>query len=175
LAAPAKVFGVPTPLEPPDSHRVNAALGWLDLGNPREAAAELAQLAPAVQAHPEVLEARWRLCAAERRWADALAVARAQVTVAPDDPTGWVNQSYALHELRRTAEARDLLLPKAAEFPRQSIIPYNLACYACQLGDLEEARRWLRRFLQLRSKDELRRLALNDPDLRPLWPEIRVW
>jgi len=166
---------VPTSLEPPDSHRVNAALGWLDLGNPREAAAELAQLAPAVQAHPEVLEARWRLCAAERRWADALAVARAQVTVAPDDPTGWVNQSYALHELRRTAEARDLLLPKAAEFPRQSIIPYNLACYACQLGDLEEARRWLRRFLQLRSKDELRRLALNDQDLRPLWPEIRVW
>lgn len=164
-----------TPLEPPDSHHVSAALGWLDLGNPREAAAELAQLSPVAQMHPAGLEARWRWCAATRRWSDALAVARAQVAAAPDEPTGWVNQAYALHELKRTAEARDLLLSKAAAFPQQCIIPYNLACYACQLGDLDEARRWLRHFLQLRSREELQRLARNDPDLQPLWPEISTW
>ena len=28
----------------------------------------------------------------------------------PDDPIGWFNRSYALHELKRTAEARDNLL-----------------------------------------------------------------
>ncbi len=166
---------MPTPLEPPDSHHLQAALGWLELGNTHEAAAELARLSPAVREHPEVLEARWRWCAAARRWEEALTVARAQVAAAPHEPTGWVNQSYALHELRRTAEARELLLAKVAEFPKLSLIPYNLACYACQLGDLDEARRWLGRVLQLRSKEEVQRLALHDPDLKPLWNEIRVW
>lgn len=162
-------------LEPPETHYLQAALGWLELGNPREAAAELARLRPEVRQEPEVLEASWRLYAAERRWEDALAVARTLTLVRPEDLTGWVNQSFALHELRRTAEALALLRPKAAEFPREGIIPYNLACYACQLGDLGEARRWLGRFLQLRDKEELLRLALSDPDLQPLWDELRTW
>jgi hypothetical protein len=55
------------------------------------------------------------------------------------------------------------------------VIPYNLACYACQLGDLDDARRWLERAVALRSRADLRRLALNDHDLQPLWDEIRDW
>ncbi len=163
------------PLEPPDVHFLRAAHGWLDLGNPAEAAAELARISPDRALHPDVLEARWRICAAERSWEQALAVARELVQVAPDDPTGWVDQSYALHELKRTAEARAVLLPQVRAFPRVSIIPYNLACYACQLGDLDEARRWLQRARNLRSKEEIQRLALRDPDLQPLWDEIRSW
>jgi Flp pilus assembly protein TadD len=163
------------PLEPPESHHLRAALGWLELGNPREAIAELTRLNPAARGHPEAIEARWRICAAERRWEEALAVAGELVAAAPDEPTGWVDQSYALHELKRTAEARAVLLPKAALFPKVSVIPYNLACYACQLGELAEARGWLQRALKLRNKAELQRLALNDPDLRPLWDEIRAW
>ena len=43
-------------LEPPDSHYVSAATGWLELGNSREAAAELEAVAPALGRHPAVLQ-----------------------------------------------------------------------------------------------------------------------
>jgi Flp pilus assembly protein TadD len=162
-------------LGPPDIHHVHAVHGWLELGNSREARAELARLSAAARGHPEALEARWRVCAADHEWEQALSVAADMVAADPEDPTGWVDQSYALHELKRTAEARALLLPTALRFPETSVIPYNLACYACQLGDLEDARRWLERAVTLRSRADLRRLALNDHDLKPLWNEILDW
>jgi Flp pilus assembly protein TadD len=162
-------------LEPPDSHTVRAAQGWMDLGNPREAAAELARLSPRALGYPEALEVRWRLCASQKQWNEALAIAGELVAAAPNNAAGWVDQSYALHELRRTAEARALLMPAANRFPEVCIIPYNLACYACGLGDLDEARRWLERAAQIRDRSEIRAMALEDADLEPLWPLIRTW
>jgi Flp pilus assembly protein TadD len=162
-------------LEPPDLHHARAVHGWLDLANPREAALELSQVSAPSRSHPEVLEAHWRLCAVERRWEDALRVAGELVAAAPDALVGYVDRAYALHELRRTAEARALLLPLARRFPQASVVPYNLACYTCQLGDLAEARRWLRRALKSPDREELRRRALEDADLQPLWPEIGNW
>jgi Flp pilus assembly protein TadD len=162
-------------LEPPDSHRLRAAEGWLELGNPAEAARELEGLSASGRQHPHTLEVHWRLCAARREWEQAVAVAGNLVSASPDEVTGYVHRSYALHELRRTAEARAGLLPLAERFPEFSVIPYNLACYACQLGDLAEARRWLAKAFKLRNREELQRLALADPDLKPLWREIADW
>jgi Flp pilus assembly protein TadD len=154
---------------------VDAAQGWLELGDARAAAAELERVTPGARAHPGVLEARWRLLAHERRWSEALAVAEALLAAAPATPAGWISRSFALHELRRSAEARRLLLPAWKRFPKESVIAYNLACYACQLGDLAEARQWLDAVLRLRDRDAIRRQALDDPDLRPLWAEIEEW
>jgi Flp pilus assembly protein TadD len=154
---------------------LDAALGWLELGNAVEAWAELEKLAPGARALPQVLETRWRLLAHERRWDEALAAAEALLAASPREPAGWISRSYALHELRRSDEARRLLLPARKQFPRESVIPYNLACYACQLGDLAEARQWLDAALRLRDKASLRSQALADPDLQPLWSEIENW
>ena len=52
------------PLGPPESFYLQAAEGWLELGNPTEAEEELKQLAPGFRAHPEVLKLRWEICAA---------------------------------------------------------------------------------------------------------------
>ena len=49
------------PLEAPDCHHLRAADGWLELGSPAEAEAELALIAPEHQRHPDVLEMRWVL------------------------------------------------------------------------------------------------------------------
>ncbi|HZO84674.1 MAG TPA: hypothetical protein VFC26_05645, partial [Verrucomicrobiae bacterium] len=51
-------------------------------------------------------------------------------------------------------------------------IPYNLACYACQLGRINDSRQWLKRALSVGGK-KIRSLALEDPDLQPLWDEIK--
>ena len=53
-------------LEPPDTHYFFAAIGWLELGNLTEAQAELAQVSPAQQEHPDVLEVRWLFSAQQK-------------------------------------------------------------------------------------------------------------
>lgn len=164
-------------LEPPDTHYLNGATGWLSLGNVAEARAEFDQIRPAARAHPEVLDCEWRLLAGEARWQAAAEVGESWVRVCPDHAIAWVHRSFALHELRHTREAHDQLLPAATRFPQEPLVPYNLACYTCQLGDLATARRWLDRALTLDAEttQQIRRLesALVDVDLRPLWPELK--
>jgi Flp pilus assembly protein TadD len=152
----------------PDRHYVDAAEGWLELGDSAEAARELRRLSPAALGHTDVLDLRWRLHAARGQWDSALDVARLVTSVAPERPSGWIHQSYTLHELKRTEEALHLLLPVAEQFPEESIIAYNLACYACQLGDLAGAKIWLERASKGRGKLPLKQMALEDPDLAPL-------
>ena len=163
------------PLEPPDTHHFSAAVGWLELGNPTEAIAELALVEPAHQAHPDVLEVRWLICAERKDWGEALTTARALVERAPERASGWLHQAYALRRvsdggLQRAWEA---LLPTADTFPEEPTIPYNLACYACQMQDLESARLWLKRAVAIGGTDRIKAMALADPDLEALKEEIR--
>lgn len=72
--------------------------------------------------------------------------------------------------------AWDALLPAAEKFPDVHVIPFNLACYACQMGRLPEARDWLKRALEIagkaRNQKRVRLRALDEPDLEPLWKEL---
>jgi len=134
---------------------------------------ELAGISARSREHPDVLEVRWRVCAAEKNWADALETARKLVETDPDNAAGWIHQSYSLHELKRTKEAFDLLLPAVEKFVGISTIPYNLACYACQLGDVSAARQWLAKAASIRGKEDIKKVALADSDLQPMWEEIQ--
>ena len=160
------------PLSYPARHRLNAALGWLELGDPGEAAAELDPLPPWLRQHPDVLELRWRIAATTRNWEVGLELAAALIRVAPDRPAGWSQRSHALHELQRTQEARDRLLPVVDRFPNDPFMHYNLACYECRLGRLPEAKQWLTRALRTGDGARIQRAALGDPELQPLWPQV---
>jgi Flp pilus assembly protein TadD len=161
------------PLQSPDIHHLRAAEGWLELGNAREAQAELDAISEAAQGRAEVLAVRWGILARFKLWEQAVVVAERIVQLLPDEVFGWIHRSYALHELKRTPEARDRLLPAVKLFPKVETIAYNLACYECQLGDLPAARQWLGRAMKLHDRAELKARALEDPDLQPLWTEIR--
>ena len=162
-------------LEPPDTHYFLAAIGWLELGNVVEARAELAQLSAARQEHPDVLELRWSLAAEQKRWEEALEVARALLRRAPKRSSGWLHQAYALRRVPDggVQKAWEALLPAFGKFPKEATIPFNLSCYACQLGQLEAARDWLARAVAVSGKEKVMAMALNDSDLKPLWDEIR--
>lgn len=69
-------------------------------------------------------------------------------------------------------KAWDTLLPVADQFPHVQAITYDLACYACQLGRLVEAQDWLARAFAGRDSERWKLMALEDPDLEPLWKEI---
>jgi predicted Zn-dependent protease len=162
------------PLEPPESFLVRAAEGWLGLGNRAEAEAELRQLALASRSHPDVLNVRWQLSAADKRWEDALEISSSLIQADPESPLGWVHRSFSLHELKRTEEARDNLLRVVEKFPADPIMRYNLACYECRLGHLQKARAWLKKASAVGNADAIRRMALQDADLEPLWDELRI-
>ena len=160
------------PLQPPDSIHLNAAEGWLGLGNHIEANEELERITPEMRGHPDVLVIRYEIYSTANKWEMAAEVARAISIMLPDDSFGWIHLAYSLHELKRTKEAWNVLLPVADKFTEESTIRYNLACYACQLGKLKEGMKWLEKAVDLAGKKDIRQMALDDPDLEPLWAEI---
>ena len=162
-------------LEPPDTHCFRAAVGWLELGSSTEARTELAQISAAQQEHPDVLELRWSVSAQEKCWDEALKIAQVLLRRAPKRSSGWLHQAYALRRVPNGGiqKAWEALLPASEKFPKESIIPFNLSCYACQLQKLDLARDWLQRAVAIGGKEKIKQMALNDADLKPLWAEIR--
>jgi tetratricopeptide (TPR) repeat protein len=162
-------------IEAPDAHHFNAACGWLELGNRAEARAELALISTENQSHPGVLDLNWALFAAEKNWDAAFGFAQQLITTLPDEPAGWLHCAYALR--RKTGGgvelARDFLESAAEKFPQEAVIAFNLACYECQLQQLDSARRWFKRACEVGEKKEIRAMALADEDLKALWPEIQ--
>lgn len=162
-------------LEPPDSHHLDAAIGWLGLGSTAEARIELDLISAARQKHPAVLEARWTLCAREHEWARALEIAETELAAAAGEAAGWLHRAYALRRVPDGGLSRawEALLPAAEKFPTEPVIAYNLSCYACQMRQLDVARHWLKQAMKIGGKDAIRNMALADDDLQPLWTEIR--
>ena len=162
-------------LEPPDTHYFLAAIGWSELGNLKEARAELAQVSTAQQEHPDVLELRWAISVEEKHWEEGLQIARTLLRRAPKRSSGWLNQAYALRRIPdgSVQKAWDALLPAFDKFPKEPTIPFNLSCYACQLRQLDAARDWLKRAVAVGGKEKIKQMALKDSDLKPLWDEIQ--
>jgi len=71
-----------------------------------------------------------------------------------------------LHELGRTAEARDLLLKGPEELRKDPTFHYNVGCYEAVLGNREAALASLRQSFAL--DGTYRDFARQDPDLEQL-------
>ena len=155
-----------------DKRQLEAAEGWLELGNWREANEELERITPEMRAHPFVLRVRWGVYDKAEKWEMAAEVARGMTVMLPDNSWGYIQWAVSLHELKRTKEAWGVLIPIADKFPEDYVISYNLACYECQLGNRKEAFQWLWKAIDLAGKKDIRLMALDDPDLEPLWPDI---
>ena len=166
------------PIEPPDAFHLSAAVGWLMLGNPDEAEEELGNITPGLRLHPDVLEVRWQICAQEEKWKACVDIASAIIMLASDRPSAWIHHAYALRRVRSGGlqAAFDALYPAARKFPCEPLIPFNLSCYTCQMGLLEDACDWLRRAFAVATKTgakkRLKHMALDEPDLEPLWRKI---
>lgn len=101
-----------------------------------------------------------------KRWQEALEWGKTLCTLAPSSPAGFIHVAFCLHELGKSAAARDMLLSAPAVIESEPTYHYNLACYECALGNLEEARKRLKRSFELDKK--FREFAKTDPDLHPL-------
>ena len=74
--------------------------------------------------------------------------------------------AYAARRADSIPEAQKILLAAIPHHPTNGTIQFNLACYACQLGDLTDARHHLD--LAIALDKEFAAAAATDPDLAPL-------
>lgn len=159
--------------EPPDSFHISAAIGWIELGNYLEAGEELDKISHQHKSHPAVLNIRYAIYAAAKKWGEAAAIATALVEMQPKDPGHWLNLAYAARRKPQgsLAEAKSILEKAAQLFPREPTLFFNLACYDSQLGNLPEAKRWWDCAIETGDKEELEQMMMGDPDLDPLRKE----
>ena len=109
----------PKGLPHPDNLHLEAAEGWLGLGNYLEANEELEQITPHLRGHPFVLEIRYRIYEAAGKTEMAAEVAKGMSEMMPENPWGPFHLAFSLHELKRTKEAYDTLIPVVDKFPSE--------------------------------------------------------
>ncbi|MDB6064067.1 MAG: hypothetical protein JWR26_275 [Pedosphaera sp.] len=132
-------------IEPPDSHHVKAAEGWLELGSPADARHELSRLSDQNLTHPYALAVGWVVVSRLGQWEAAARIGRMLVESAPEHPNNWVNLAYALSKAGRVDEAIKELLQAVDKFPENFEIRYNLACYYGAVGNVPESKAWLKK------------------------------
>jgi Flp pilus assembly protein TadD len=135
-----------------------------------DAATVLEEIAPEDKTRNEVLGARVNLYMVAKKWDMAAAVASHLVKVEPQTAAWWISLAYALRRSEGIDQAEAILLRAQAIHPKVAMIAFNLACYASVTGRMEDAKERLRNAIEL-DKD-VRKLALDDEDLRPLWDWI---
>jgi predicted Zn-dependent protease len=143
---------------------VEAAKGWCELHNYKEAEVELGRVRSELHNHPLVLEARWQINMNLEKWDAALEVANAIVKQSPEWPNGWIYKGETLTEMERLEEAQETLHQAAERFPTDEIILYDLACVCCTLCRFDKARFWLNKAIDA-GGEPVRQRALDDPDL----------
>lgn len=162
---------LPSPVMISTSQRVRYANGYTELGLLEQAEAELAAIPSEQGELPAVLAAHAELAMAAKRWSEVVRFGRRLTEVAPANVQGWVWWAYALREMQQIREARSVLLQiDASHGDDHAVVPYNLACYYCLLGELDTARQYLARACELDAsfKDS----AATDPDLEGLRTDI---
>ena len=149
------------------------ARGYIELGLLKEATAELAQLPPDSIDGDEALALRMEIFRAQSRWLELRVTAGELTRRQPANADAWITFAYATRRAESLHAAEEILRNAELRHPREPTIQFNLGCYACQLGDLAEARRRVEHAIAL-DKD-FRELAGTDPDLAPLrdtgWPD----
>ncbi len=143
-------------------------MGFLELGMPEDALAELDELAveSSFARHLRV-DALFRL----GEWQAAADLCVPMTRKEPGDPSWWVQCAYATRRSRSLDAAEEVLSEALRHHPRHGLILYNFACYACVRGDLDEARTRLARAIAT-DPEQILRMAVRDPDLAAIRPWI---
>lgn len=154
------------------AHQIHllAAQGYLELGMVEEALAELSLIDSSCLDDPDLVELRLHIFMQGRRWDEALRAAEELLRISREALPGYIHGAFALHELGRTAEARDLLLKGPSILRNDPTFHYNIGCYEAVLGNREAALLSLKQSFAL--DDTFRDFARRDPDLVQLAKEL---
>jgi predicted Zn-dependent protease len=154
--------------EESDRRHLEAAEGWLELGNWEEGTAELQQLSQDASSHPETLRVLIGFLAAAGQWALAGLSVLAMCLKFPDHSYGWYLLGMTLNRAGRSAQARDGVLAVIEQVRDRLPLYFCLACCEYRLGNLKEARRWLKKSMVLRGTAMKEIVLAAEPGLMDL-------
>ena len=160
----------------PDEHRdlskrLNAAIGYLNLGMAEEAWAELEAIDAGHRGILEVLKIRLEVCRALSSWELMAEIADRLHKAEPDDPGHPIDLAFAIRRVRGEDEAAAVLERARELFPQEPLLPYNLACYRAVRGRVAEARQLLAEAFSMDAS--LRVTSSRDPDLVGVWDSFQ--
>src|SRR5215472_9538139 len=148
------------PLEPPDQQHRQAAVGNVELGMFQDANDQLEKIDPFNRAAPEVLAVRLAIYHGLKKWELMQEIAKRLAEFQPDDIQWTISLAYATRRADSIQAAKEILLNAELKFPKEAIIKYNLACYFCQMGDIRNAKDYLKKAFEIDLKWRLK--ALDD-------------
>ena len=155
-----------------DFKHLKAAEGFVELGMYLEAEDELGQIDPYCLIDPQVLRVRLELYAGLQNWGLMQMVARRLTQRDPGKVQWRISLAYATRRAESLEAAKSILIDALESHPEEGIVHYNLACYDCQLGNLNDAKKHLTQ--ATKADEKFKSMALDDADLEPLWREISV-
>jgi len=144
--------------------KINAAVGYYNLGMVEESLGELNAIAESDRSRPEALALRVSVLMRMQSWEEAAQCGVALTRLLPGEPSPYLDVAFCLHELKHTREAREILLNGPDSLKGNPTYHYNMACYEAQLGDLSTARRYLDRAIAMDS--QFAEFWIDDPDLK---------
>ena len=143
------------------------ASGHIELGMFKEAVTELEAIKPADQPLPAVISVRIDLHMHAKQWNRVITFAQKLTECTPEDDKGWISHAFALREQEHIEEAQTVLLEAELHVGKKcGVLHYNLACYACLLGNKPEAKRRL--VTAFKMDKSWKQEALEDPDLKAM-------
>jgi hypothetical protein len=150
-----------------DQIHLNAAAGYLQLGDAMDAWHQLEMIAPLNRAQTEVLSVRLAVCRALKDWALSEDIARLLIAREPHN----VMHVVALAEImgRREGPVAAAAVYEFAidRFPDFALLRVSLAVELIKAGQVEDAKRVLRMAFEL--DPDLRLVALDHPGLQRIW------
>jgi predicted Zn-dependent protease len=149
---------------------VRIAEGYSELGMLDDALGQLALLDAELEDRLEVLRMKIDILLRKQDWKEALRLSLRFCSLHSNQPYGHVHAAFCLHELGRTSEAKQTLLDGPASLLDEPVYYYNLACYDTVLGNLEQAKVYLRASFRL--DKSFQELAKCDPDLKQIRDEL---
>jgi Tfp pilus assembly protein PilF len=152
--------------------RIQAAEGFLELGLPQLAEAELEKL----EGDDRTSEATWvmrcRVYRASEQWEIMGEVAKHLVSLDPDVVEYWLDAAFATRKAGGVGLAHQVMTHAALRLPEEAQIRYHAACCAAQIGLFEQAKEHLQ--AAVAKVYDLKHAALQDPDMEPLWASMGI-
>ena len=132
-----------------------------------EANDQLENIDPFNRAAPEVLAVRIAVYHGLKRWELMREIAKRLAEFQPNDIQWTISLACATRRADSIQAAKEILLNAESKFPKEPNVKYNLACYYCQLGEIENAKGYLKQAFEI--DPNWRKAALKEEDLKPLW------
>jgi tetratricopeptide (TPR) repeat protein len=147
-------------------HHLFAAQGYIELEMFEEAVTEMERIPAYFQHERDVLIGWVALYQHWGKWKECREVAERLCQLDPNNLDWTISLAYATRRSHGLEHARVILQSVAIRFPENAVVQFNLACYAAQLGHLNEARERLEQAVRLDERFAV--LAQTDPDLEPI-------